>query len=184
MIAIFPVVGFVATLLGLIEALFSANMIATTAGDERGAAILGVTTVLSSCFATTFLALLAMAMFSVFNMLQGRREKAFIREIESLLMQFVSKYKVQDLHQGELRREQEARERAEELRLRADISRQELLLADLRQRQADLDVARASREAAAKSAQTIQGTASNVIPVHANQPAANLPGAPEREAAG
>jgi hypothetical protein len=79
MIAIFPVIGFVATLSGLIEALAAANRIAVTTGGERSAAILDVTSVLSSCFSTTLLALVGMSVFAVWNMIQGRKEREIIR---------------------------------------------------------------------------------------------------------
>ena len=82
LITVFPVIGFAATLWGLITALSSANLIASSVGDERNANVMRVTSELSSCFSTTLLALLAMALFGVWSTLQARRETALVSDIQ------------------------------------------------------------------------------------------------------
>jgi biopolymer transport protein ExbB/TolQ len=80
LITVFPVIGFVATLWGLITALSSANLIASSQGDEKNAAVLHVTAELSSCFATTLLALTLMTVFAIINVLQAKKEIQLVTE--------------------------------------------------------------------------------------------------------
>jgi hypothetical protein len=82
LITVFPVIGFVATLWGLIVALSSANLIASSIGDERNANVMRVTSELSSCFSTTLLALVAMTLFAVLNILQAKRELALVSDVQ------------------------------------------------------------------------------------------------------
>ena len=85
-ITVFPVIGFVATLWGLITALSSANLIASSTGDERNASVMRVTSELSSCFSTTLLALVFMTGFAVWNILQAKRELALVGNIQDCLL--------------------------------------------------------------------------------------------------
>lgn len=82
LITIFPVIGFVATLWGLIVALSSANLIASSTGDERNANVMRVTSELSSCFSTTLLALICMTLFAVWATIQAKRESALVSDIQ------------------------------------------------------------------------------------------------------
>lgn len=86
LITVFPVIGFVATLWGLIVALSSANLIASSIGDERNANVLRVTSELSSCFSTTLLALVAMTLFAILNILQAKRELALVTDVQDCFM--------------------------------------------------------------------------------------------------
>ena len=86
LITIFPVIGFVATLWGLIVALSSANLIASSTGDDRNAAVMHVTSELSSCFSTTLLALVFMTFFAIWNTLQGRREQELVSDTQDCLL--------------------------------------------------------------------------------------------------
>lgn len=80
LITVFPVIGFIATLWGLITALSSANLIASSQGDEKNAAVLHVTAELSSCFSTTLLALTLMTIFAIINVLQAKKEVQLVTE--------------------------------------------------------------------------------------------------------
>ncbi|WP_456740472.1 hypothetical protein [Bradyrhizobium sp. USDA 4469] len=82
LITVFPVIGFAATLWGLIVALSSANLIASSVGDERNANVMRVTSELSSCFSTTLLALLSMTLFAVWSSLQAKREAALVTDTQ------------------------------------------------------------------------------------------------------
>jgi hypothetical protein len=86
LITVFPVIGFVATLWGLITALSSANLIASSTGDARNASVMLVTSELSSCFSTTLLALVFMTGFAVWNTLQAKRELALVGDIQDCLL--------------------------------------------------------------------------------------------------
>ena len=81
LITVFPVIGFAATLWGLIVALSSANLIASSVGDERNAHVMRVTSELSSCFSTTLLALLSMTLFAVWSTVQAKHETALVTDI-------------------------------------------------------------------------------------------------------
>ena len=86
LITVFPVIGFVATLWGLITALSSANLIASSTGDARNASVMHVTSELSSCFSTTLLALVFMTAFAVWNTLQAKRELALVGDVQDCLL--------------------------------------------------------------------------------------------------
>ena len=86
LITVFPVIGFVATLWGLILALASANLIASSTGDERNAAVMRVTSELSSCFSTTLLALVFMTFFAIWNIQQAKREQALVGDTQDCLL--------------------------------------------------------------------------------------------------
>ncbi|MBK1838390.1 hypothetical protein JHL17_13300 [Azospirillum sp. YIM B02556] len=162
MIAVFSVIGFVATLLGLIEALASANTIATTSGDERGAAILTVTTVLSSCFATTFLALVCMAGFSVINMIQGRHERNIIRGVELLLTRLISSHRELYLKNLQDRQAELDLENAQNEQLRADTLELEAAIAMAKAEHLQAE-AKNVRNRIAKRAKRVSGTSSTML---------------------
>ncbi|QQS13789.1 MAG: hypothetical protein IPK81_06105 [Rhodospirillales bacterium] len=84
-VGLLPVIGLVATLRGLIEAISKAPRIATTTGDLRGAEIDGVTSVLSACFSTTMIALVALAILALWSGMQARRERAIIHDVQASL---------------------------------------------------------------------------------------------------
>jgi hypothetical protein len=82
LITVFPVIGFAATLWGLIVALSNANLIASSIGDQRNANVMRVTSELSSCFSTTLLALICMTLFAVWSTLQAKREAALVNDVQ------------------------------------------------------------------------------------------------------
>lgn len=80
-ITLFPVIGFSATLLGLIAAFSVADRVAVFAGLAKATAVRAMVSELSACFATTFLALLAMALLTLFSMRQAQCEHAMVERL-------------------------------------------------------------------------------------------------------
>jgi flagellar motor component MotA len=74
LITAFPALGLYATLQGLIAALSNASGIVAGSESERVAATEIVTSTLGSCFATTLIALLCMAVFAIINVKDGNKE--------------------------------------------------------------------------------------------------------------
>jgi biopolymer transport protein ExbB/TolQ len=82
-ITLFPVIGLAATLNGLIHAFAQADQIAIALGDDRAGAIRAMVSELSSSFSTTFIALLAMAILTLWAMrLRHAEERDFDSMVE------------------------------------------------------------------------------------------------------
>lgn len=82
-ITLFPVIGLAATLNGLIHAFAQADQIAIALGDDRAGAIRTMVGELSSSFSTTFIALLAMAIFTLWALrLRHAEERDFDGVVE------------------------------------------------------------------------------------------------------
>lgn len=80
-ITLFPVIGFSATLLGLIAAFSAADQVAVFTGVDKAAAVRAMVGELSACFATTFLALLFMALLTIFSLRQSQREASLLSRL-------------------------------------------------------------------------------------------------------
>lgn len=82
-ITLFPVIGLAATLNGLIHAFAQADQIAIAMGDDRAGAIRAMVSELSSSFSTTFIALLAMAILTLWALrLRHAEERDFDGVVE------------------------------------------------------------------------------------------------------
>jgi len=81
LITLFPVIGLAATLNGLIHAFSQADRIAAAMGDSRAGAIQVMVGELSASFATTFVALLAMAGLTLWMILLQHSEQRGFDEV-------------------------------------------------------------------------------------------------------